>query len=431
MTAAQICRTCESNQNLISLNDAECKSMVKKLRACADISVSYCPSIRLFVDEFLSIFHFTSIAQIEADDGLPQFLCAKCSSDLEFAYTFKIRCEYTDRKFRATLSYGSAAHTTTLPKMEIHDEDGSGVVQSQDGEFFGIDDLIVVDHGEDEDDYADYDDDEHVEDDEIMYLNSTDSMEGTDSRSQTHDPHSDFAEKSPKMFWGFEDQTSSTMDVRVDCDKTDVSTVSSTTSLRNQSLPPNTAKPNSLRVKRPFDCDTCGATFESYAKLNEHKKSHGKERYQCDTCGRWFQKRYHLKNHIEIHKGLKSFECTLCPKRYTNQTNLDRHIRVTHHNEKKHECTECGKCFSQLAILRQHHAVHMTERNFQCDICNKSFKLQNHLRLHRMRHLPVTDRPKRKYKPPKKKYKPKMKACVCTECGKHSNTMALHLSHMK
>lgn len=37
---ARMCRTCESGQSLVSLSDAENKSIVKKLRACADISVS-------------------------------------------------------------------------------------------------------------------------------------------------------------------------------------------------------------------------------------------------------------------------------------------------------------------------------------------------------------------------------------------------------
>lgn len=40
LAMAHMCRTCESETELISLSDAESKSIVKKLRACADISVS-------------------------------------------------------------------------------------------------------------------------------------------------------------------------------------------------------------------------------------------------------------------------------------------------------------------------------------------------------------------------------------------------------
>lgn len=42
LALARMCRTCESGRDLISLNDAENKSIVKKLRACADVSVSNC-----------------------------------------------------------------------------------------------------------------------------------------------------------------------------------------------------------------------------------------------------------------------------------------------------------------------------------------------------------------------------------------------------
>lgn len=42
LALARMCRTCESTSDLISLNDAESKSIVKKLRACADVSVSNC-----------------------------------------------------------------------------------------------------------------------------------------------------------------------------------------------------------------------------------------------------------------------------------------------------------------------------------------------------------------------------------------------------
>lgn len=382
------------------------------------------------------------------DDALPKFICANCSRNLEFAYTFKIQCEYTDRKFREAISFGSVQNTT-IEKIEI--DDGS-LDEQQHDEFYSVDHLIEVDHGDDGNVYE-----ENINE-EIMYLDSIDT--NTNDRTEDDDISQANAEgqseneemsevKSNEMFWGFDDQSNASSqrhlqspanDVRDECDEKmnediNESAVSSTTTIapmaskRKRLI--SKSKSNGLRGKRPFQCDTCEETFEVYAKLNEHKKSHGKERYQCPTCERWFQKRYHMKNHEKIHKGLKSYECQLCQKRYTNQTNLDRHIRVTHQNEKKHTCQECGKSFSQLAILRQHHAVHMTERNFHCDVCEKTFKLKQHLRLHQMRHLPQPERPKRKYKPPKKKYKPKMKSCVCTECGKHSNTMALHLSHMK
>lgn len=56
--SARMCRTCESDKGLISLNDAANKSIAKKLRACADISVSIGLKQKRFMMEFnkISIF---------------------------------------------------------------------------------------------------------------------------------------------------------------------------------------------------------------------------------------------------------------------------------------------------------------------------------------------------------------------------------------
>lgn len=105
---------------------------------------------------------------------------------------------------------------------------------------------------------------------------------------------------------------------------------------RPRTRPHKTNKSNARNPETDkFHCDTCGAPFEKYNDLNEHKKTHGNQRYQCPTCSRWFSKKYHMKNHQTIHLNQKLFACSLCTKKYTNQGNLDRHVRVFHHNEKQ------------------------------------------------------------------------------------------------
>lgn len=184
--------------------------------------------------------------------------------------------------------------------------------------------------------------------------------------------------------------------------------------------------------KKQFTCDTCGEIFDVFSEFNSHKRSHGQFRYQCKICQKWFSKRYYLKMHENLHLGFKSHKCNVCGKVYTSQGNLDRHIRVSHKNDRRYKCDKCDKAFSQLTILRQHQAVHTTERKYSCDICIKSFKTPEYLALHKARHLPKAERPKRiQYRPKRKKYKPVYKPCVCTECGKTSANTTLHLSHMK
>lgn len=185
-------------------------------------------------------------------------------------------------------------------------------------------------------------------------------------------------------------------------------------------------KPNDSRSPpkaNRFKCDTCGEPFENFTKFNEHKKTHGGKRYQCGTCGKWFSKRYHMKNHAQIHLGEKNFECPTCLKKYTNQGNLDRHIRVVHYKEKSYFCGICKKGFSQSATLKQHFAIHVNERNFECDVCHKRYKTADYLSLHKSRHLPREQPPIRPHtiRPSSKKRKPPLKISICTFCGKKSN----------
>lgn len=134
-----------------------------------------------------------------------------------------------------------------------------------------------------------------------------------------------------------------------------------------------------------------------------------------------------MNNHIQIHLGEKNFECGTCLKKYTNQGNLDRHIRAVHYKEKSHFCGICNKGFSQSTTLKQHFATHVNERNFECDVCHKHYKTADYLALHKSRHLPREQRPIRPARPPSsKKNKPAPKICICTICGKNSNRYVHH-----
>lgn len=154
-----------------------------------------------------------------------------------------------------------------------------------------------------------------------------------------------------------------------------------------------------------------------------------KSSFQYPTRDRIFKKRYRLTNHQKAHTGIKSHACNICSNKYTNQGNLDRPIRASHKNERQHVCLICSKSFFNATLLKQHHSVHITERNFSCD-CGKAFKTEAYLKVHKLRHLPKDQQPKRKYKPANRKYKRPKRTCVCIECGKRSNSSALHSKHM-
>lgn len=307
---------------------------------------------------------FSTVLQFDVNDELPKGLCKKCCENLDRAYKFKIQCEYTEQKFRDALvecQTGRFAEyvTTAAPSnndnndVELKTECDENMVdvlddtvQSQDTEIYeetssiiskeehlidadgsmseaSADNSQLMNVGVGEDSEAAnvfYGDEERLEEDE-QFGDMGEVLEGEIGDYATIDDVEYVYDEAEIEF--------------LDNDNEHVQKIDTRPRIR----PHKTNKCNSRNPETDkFHCDTCGDPFEKYNDLNEHKKTHGNQRYQCPTCSRWFSKKYHMKNHQTIHLNQKLFACTLCTKKYTNQGNLDRHIRVFHHNEKQVMC---------------------------------------------------------------------------------------------
>lgn len=420
--------------------------------------------------------------QFDLNDELPKYLCQTCFVNLDKAYKFKILCEYTDLKFRDTLerlkrisipeSKLNLADDIKLEEMTIKLNQGAATIPDE--EFIGDDDKVyyvdnLIDDCETQEDLQgetkyDIQEEEQIFADPFSLPTENCDKEDEEEEQITGDIVYDNTDKELHQTYsstsGDEDESKTISkankdEITIDCtddenlsehyleyENDDKSSISSVDSEPNKIKSNNSS---SSKVKN-FKCDTCGEVFDNFNKCNDHKKTHGKQRYQCPTCSKWFAKRYHMKNHMEIHLGNRNYECVTCHKKYSNPGNLDRHVRVFHYKEKSYFCKLCGKGFSQTTTLKQHQAVHIEERNFACDICEKSFKTQDHLSLHKSRHF-QRDKSKRtaqrrrktsnssdnpvEQQPAVKKYKQKPKVCVCLICGKVSNSDTLHKSHQR
>ncbi|KUI53790.1 Transcriptional regulator CRZ1 [Cytospora mali] len=58
-----------------------------------------------------------------------------------------------------------------------------------------------------------------------------------------------------------------------------------------------------------------------------------------------------------------TFQCTLCPKRFTRAYNLRSHLR-THTDERPFVCTVCGKAFARQHDRKRHEGLHSGEKKF-------------------------------------------------------------------
>ncbi|KAF2735193.1 hypothetical protein EJ04DRAFT_395103, partial [Polyplosphaeria fusca] len=60
-----------------------------------------------------------------------------------------------------------------------------------------------------------------------------------------------------------------------------------------------------------------------------------------------------------------TFQCTLCPKKFTRAYNLRSHLG-THTDERPFVCAVCGKAFARQHDQKRHEGLHSAEKMFIC-----------------------------------------------------------------
>ena len=90
------------------------------------------------------------------------------------------------------------------------------------------------------------------------------------------------------------------------------------------------------KIKRALasakECSHCGKQFKSPYLLNQHVRIYHEKSLAitCHICGKSFLAKHRLLTHLNRHKGVKPYKCTVCP--YTDYTGalVNKHMRKQH-----------------------------------------------------------------------------------------------------
>ncbi|KAL7034163.1 hypothetical protein ACKWTF_007874 [Chironomus riparius] len=142
-----------------------------------------------------------------------------------------------------------------------------------------------------------------------------------------------------------------------------------------------------------YFCFICFNGYWNYKTLYHHYKTEHEDykAFICLYCGKYHKSVYDIRHHKEVHstkgdklKQSRNFTCSICPKSFTRQNQLQRHLDTHVKNENKvWICETCGKSFNAKSTLINHAMVHQTDKPFVCTTCGEGFKNKYKLKHHK------------------------------------------------
>lgn len=110
--------------------------------------------------------------------------------------------------------------------------------------------------------------------------------------------------------------------------------------------------------------------------------------HKCRYCDKCFSRKSVLTDHVMIHTGETSAQCSVCQRNFRQNGQLVRHMKEVHagkkrkRGEKKHLCEYCARRFENKEDLKRHKRTHTGEKPFQCSLCDRRFSVKCNLTAH-------------------------------------------------
>ncbi|XP_061744499.1 zinc finger protein 182-like isoform X2 [Nerophis ophidion] len=132
--------------------------------------------------------------------------------------------------------------------------------------------------------------------------------------------------------------------------------------------------------------DTKKPLKSSKNSKSDTKHNINNKRYDCSECGKICTQKCHFIIHMRSHTGEKPFACSVCAKRFSSKSPLKLHMMI-HTGEVPFSCSVCARKFRCKRDMVLHMRIHTDEKPFACSVCGKSFSRKNYMTKHMISHM--------------------------------------------
>lgn len=127
-----------------------------------------------------------------------------------------------------------------------------------------------------------------------------------------------------------------------------------------------------------YHCGECNFETETMMHLVSHRaRFHSDfDNFKGSDCPTSYKSPGLLKQHISIPRGVKSYLCTYCERRYSTKPSFDSHLKY-HQSETplEFQCVKCNAYFDTIDKMEDHLVVHYASpsNKLRCEHCNYTF----------------------------------------------------------
>ncbi|EDV94766.1 transcription factor Ouib [Drosophila grimshawi] len=282
--------------------------------------------------ENLKIITGVELSQYE---GLPNFICHRCHSELDLAIKFRERCIFSQNYLENLLQKSNKEIVFNAAAQELYED----LIDEEQLEYVD-EDVQVVERNDDVDDDVPDDVSEMLTIDELSQFEEFVDEGAAEKQSKSEKRH----------FVLLQD-----------------------------------TRP-AKRCRNFFICEECGEFFKCQPDYNEHLKCHveskeAKQLFACGQCGTNFNSSSALRQHRQQeHNGRRLFKCATCGETFLEHSAKQRH-EIAHRNERPYPCLECDMIFASVLDLRTHSTIHANP-TLRCELCNQDFATLERLDAH-------------------------------------------------